>query len=182
MKEKQYVPLRVSIDNTLGRMTARSRVQCVDVDYACYRIWGPSGSCGYPIYVITHGVGIPGVLVWIIYPHWFGIGASSTGIWYFLRTHLGSLALCVEILALYRGAVCKAKLGDIKMANSIYSSSPGQNGCHFTDNIFICIFTDEKFCILIRISLKFVPKGPTDNNAELVQIIAWHRIGDKPIS
>ena len=38
------------------------------------------------------------------------------------------------------------------------------------------------FCILIEISLKFVPKGPIDNNPALVQIMAWCRIGDKPLS
>ena len=32
------------------------------------------------------------------------------------------------------------------------------------DNIFKCIFLNEKFCILIKISLKFVPKGPIDYN------------------
>ena len=40
------------------------------------------------------------------------------------------------------------------------SSPPGQNGCHFADNIFRCIFINKKFCILIKISLSFVPKGP----------------------
>ena len=41
---------------------------------------------------------------------------------------------------------------------------------------------NEKFCILIKISLKFVPKGPVDNNPALVQIMAWCGIGDKPLS
>ena len=36
------------------------------------------------------------------------------------------------------------------------------------DDIFRCIFVNEKFCILIEISLKFVPKGPIDNNPALV--------------
>ena len=36
------------------------------------------------------------------------------------------------------------------------------------DNVFKCIFVNEKFCILIKISLKFVPKGPIDNNPALV--------------
>ena len=45
----------------------------------------------------------------------------------------------------------------------------GQNGRHFADDIFRCIFVNEKFCILIKISLKFVPKGPIDNNPVLVQ-------------
>ena len=43
--------------------------------------------------------------------------------------------------------------------------SPGQNGRHFADNIFRCIFMNEKFCILIKISLNFVPMG--DNNPAL---------------
>ena len=40
----------------------------------------------------------------------------------------------------------------------------------------------EKFCILIKISLKFVPKGPIDNNPALVQKMAWRQIGEKPLS
>ena len=34
--------------------------------------------------------------------------------------------------------------------------------------IFRCIFVNEKFCILIKISLNFVPKGPIDINPALV--------------
>ena len=33
---------------------------------------------------------------------------------------------------------------------------------------FKCIFVNEKFCILIEISLRFDPKGPIDNNPALV--------------
>ena len=40
----------------------------------------------------------------------------------------------------------------------LISSFPGQNGRHFTDNYFRCILVNEKFCILIKILLKFVPK------------------------
>ena len=28
----------------------------------------------------------------------------------------------------------------------------------------------------------FIPKGPIDNNQELVKIMAWRRKGDKPLS
>ena len=38
----------------------------------------------------------------------------------------------------------------------------------FADDIFRCIFVNEKFCILIKILPKFVPKGPIDNNPALV--------------
>ena len=31
-------------------------------------------------------------------------------------------------------------------------------------------------------SLKFVPKGPIDNKSALVQVMAWRRTGDEPLS
>ena len=49
------------------------------------------------------------------------------------------------------------------------------------DTIFKCILLNEKFCIVIRISLKFVPKGPIDNKWALVQVMAWRQTGDKPL-
>ena len=62
------------------------------------------------------------------------------------------------------------------------SSPHEQNGRHFTDDIFIRIFVNEKFYIFIEISLKFVPKGPITNDPALPQVMAWRRIGDKPLS
>ena len=59
---------------------------------------------------------------------------------------------------------------------------PRQNGRHFTDYIFKCVFLNEDIWILIDISLKFVPKGPINNIPALVQIMAWRRPGDKPLS
>ena len=49
-----------------------------------------------------------------------------------------------------------------------------QNGHHFPNNIFKCIFFYENVWISIKISLKFVPKVPIDNKPTLVQIMAWH--------
>ena len=65
--------------------------------------------------------------------------------------------------------------------NNLNSSPPGQTGRHFADDIFKYIFLNEKFCILIRISLKFVPKGQIDYRWALVQIMAWRRPSDKPL-
>ena len=59
---------------------------------------------------------------------------------------------------------------------------PRQNGRHFADDIFKCIFVNENVWIPIKISLKFVPKGPINNIPALVQIMAWRRAGDKPLS
>ena len=56
-----------------------------------------------------------------------------------------------------------------------------QNGRHFPDDIFKCIFLNENVWILIKISLKFVPKGPVNNIQSLVQIMSWCRPGEKPI-
>ena len=50
----------------------------------------------------------------------------------------------------------------------VNSSPPWQNGCHFADDIFRCIFVNEKFCILIKNSIKIVSDGPIDNNPALV--------------
>ena len=50
------------------------------------------------------------------------------------------------------------------------------------DDIFKCIFLDENDRILIQISLKFVPKSPIDNKPALVQVMAWRRTGDKPLT
>ena len=59
---------------------------------------------------------------------------------------------------------------------------PIQNGRHFPDDIFKCIFLNENVWISIKISLKFVPKGPINNIPALVQIMARCRPGDKPLS
>ena len=59
---------------------------------------------------------------------------------------------------------------------------PRQNGRHFPDNIFKYIFLNEKVSISIKISLKFVRKDPINNILALVQIMAWHHPGDKPLS
>ena len=57
---------------------------------------------------------------------------------------------------------------------------PRQNGRHFADDIFNCIFLNENVWIPIKISLKFLPKDPINNIPALVQIMAWRHPGDKP--
>ena len=59
---------------------------------------------------------------------------------------------------------------------------PRQNGRHFADDFFKCIFRNENAWIPIKISLKFVPWNPIYNIPALVQILAWRRPGDKPLS
>ena len=59
---------------------------------------------------------------------------------------------------------------------------PRQDGRHFADDIFKCIFLNKNVWIPIKISQKFVPKGAINNIPALVQIMAWRRPGDKPLS
>ena len=49
------------------------------------------------------------------------------------------------------------------------------------DDNFKCILLNENDRIPIQISLKFVPKSPIDNMAAMVQVMAWCRIGNKPL-
>ena len=74
------------------------------------------------------------------------------------------------------------KLWDIITHPCLNTLRPRQNGRRFADDTFKRIFLYENVRILIKISLKFVPKGPINNNPALVQIMAWRWSGDKPLS
>ena len=49
------------------------------------------------------------------------------------------------------------------------------------DDIFKCIFLNENDRIPIQISLKFVPRSLFHNKPALIQVMAWRRIGGKPL-
>ena len=65
---------------------------------------------------------------------------------------------------------------------AINSLRPRRNGRFNADDIFKCIFLNENVWFPTKMSVKFVPKGPINNILALVQIIAWRRPGDKPLS
>ena len=65
---------------------------------------------------------------------------------------------------------------------AINTLRPRQDGRHFADDIFKCIFLNENVWIPIKISLNFVTKGPINNIPVLVPIMAWCRPDDKPLS
>ena len=74
------------------------------------------------------------------------------------------------------------KLFVLPSKTTLNTLRPTQYGRHFADDIFKCIFLNENVWIPIKISLKFVHKGPINNIPALVQIMAWRRQGDKPLS
>ena len=57
-----------------------------------------------------------------------------------------------------------------------------QNWRLYADDIFKWILLNENVWFPIKVSLKFVPKGLINNIPSLVQIMAWRRPGDKPLS
>ena len=64
----------------------------------------------------------------------------------------------------------------------VLTKGPRQNGRHFADDIFKCVLLNENEWISIKISPKFVPKGPINNIPALVQMMAWRRPSDKSLS
>ena len=73
--------------------------------------------------------------------------------------------------------ICTATL-----QSEMNSFPPRQNERHYADDSFKRIFMNEKFCISIRISLKVVPNGLINNKLALIQVMAWRRTGDKPLT
>ena len=73
-------------------------------------------------------------------------------------------------------------LYDVKIPILLNTLRPRQYGRHFPDDIFKRIFLNEIIWVSIKISLKFVPKGSISNIPALVQIMAWRRPGNKPLS
>ena len=63
-----------------------------------------------------------------------------------------------------------------------FKHMPWQNGRHFADNIFKCIFLKENVWLSIKISLRFVTEVRINNIPVLVQIMVWRRSGDMPLS
>ena len=57
-----------------------------------------------------------------------------------------------------------------------------QNGRDFASDIFECNLSNENFWILNKIQLKYVHCGLIDDSPALVQIIAWRRRDDQPLS
>ena len=75
-----------------------------------------------------------------------------------------------------------SEVGPCQQSVQVNTLRPRQNGRRFADDTFRHIFLNENVRISIKISMKFVPKGPLDNIPSLVQIMAWRRPGDKPLS
>ena len=85
-------------------------------------------------------------------------------------------------LGMTRRQVAPYKVVNISSDRWVNSLRPRRNGRYNTDDIFKCIFLKEDVWIPTMISLEFVPKGPINNIPALIQIMAWRRPGDTPLS
>ena len=93
--------------------------------------------------------------------------------------------LCVMVLWLGWAWSGMRKIVGVYCGNTVGSLNtlrPRQDGRRFADDTFKHIFLNENVRILIKISLKLVPKCPINNIPALVQIMDWRRSGDKPLS
>ena len=71
----------------------------------------------------------------------------------------------------------------LSLSHSVINSSPpGENGCHFTDDMFKCIFLNGNIWISNKISSKYVPWVLIDSMSALVRTMTWRPPGDKPLS
>ena len=88
----------------------------------------------------------------------------------------------VTCLSLAAPEAVMTKTFSLANGDQVNTFRPRQNCCHFADDIFKCIFLKENVRLSIKISPKFVPKFWINNIPALVQMMAWRRRGDKPLS
>ena len=70
----------------------------------------------------------------------------------------------------------------LKQHSKLETFSPRQDGHHSPDDIFKCIFFNENWFIFFSNATAICSQGQIDNKPALVQIMAWCRLGTKPLS
>ena len=97
---------------------------------------------------------------------------------------LGRYRVHYDVIVMFHGPVSDGARESVTGGthSKVNTLRPRQNGRHFADGTFNRIFVNENVRISIKFSMKFVPKGPINNIPALVQIMAWRRSGDKPLS
>ena len=92
----------------------------------------------------------------------------------FCKDHVSS-AIMIHNTTIFPGPT-------FKQTHSLNTLRPRQNDRRFADVFFKRIFLNGDIWMSMNISLKFVPKGQINNIPALIQIMAWRRPGDKPLS
>ena len=98
-------------------------------------------------------------------------------------SHLPTVTLASQNnFAQFAGHHQLAVAGLLRVDRTITTMVPDQNGRHFADDIFESILLNEHLSIQIKFQLEFASNGSFDDKSALVQAMAWHRTGDKPLS
>ena len=113
---------------------------------------------------------------------WVSDNDMIMGHWKFAACYDAGYVVVDDIAGCREDKVCIVTTLCFQWNQTFNTLRPGQNGRHVADDIFKCIFLNENVWIPIKISLKFVPKGPINNIPAMVKIMAWRRPGDKPLS
>ena len=105
------------------------------------------------------------IFKWILVIAGWGISCKISLIWMSLDITDDQSTL-VQVIAWWRQATShylsqcwprSASSYDVTRPQWVEMLMPRQNGHHFTDDIFYCIFLNWNVCISIQISLKFSP-------------------------
>ena len=103
-------------------------------------------------------------------------------IWHFLSQAMFTTLLFELFRFIFYNHISPDRLDEKRDLRGFNTLRPRQNGHHSPEDILKGIFLNENISILIKISLKFVPKGPINNIPTLVQIMAWCWPGNKPLT
>ena len=185
------IPLVLGQYQLYGISRPKQNVQCVDnIFKAIFKVknhWGLYDN--FTNVFIPEGVQstLGPLIARFMGPTWGPSGADRTQVgpmlapWTFLS---GSALVQGTNRYLKQCWPCSIMLYDITRSQwvTLNTLRLRQNGCHLADDIFKCIFLNENVWISIKISLNFVPEGRINNILALVQIMAWRRQGDKPLS
>ena len=101
-------------------------------------------------------------------------------------TFLFENVVCKLSATLFRPQRAKCSVGikeryDTVNTQVINTLRPRQDGHHFEDDIFKFIFLYENWFILLEFHWDLFPMFQSISKLVLVQIMAWHRAGDKPL-
>ena len=98
-------------------------------------------------------------------------------IWYMIGVYLYEVPILVQVMI-----CCLYYLNQCFKIQGHQQIEAETKWTLFRRRHFQMHFLNENVWIPIKISLKFVPRGPINKIPALVQIMAWRRPGDKPLS
>ena len=110
-----------------------------------------------------------------------GVTDDGTAMWLVSRIYPNRMWQDVTFTFVF-GNMEISRITGLLLRGNFNTLRPRRGWRHFADDSFRYIFLNENIWILIKLSLKSIAKGPINNIPALVQIMAWRRPGDKPLS